>query len=364
LIDARFVGRSKRGDEVMAVLENLSTVTARHGVDDLTVRLVELRDWLADDLAALETEVVETVTSDTRGDLADRAAAWLLVRPGKRIRPLCVMLAARIGGRAFDRTVKDFAVAAELVHAATLLHDDVIDDGAERRGAPTARVLFGNSASILGGDHLLTEALRRVARTGAHGALVQLLDVISEMVHAEAMQLERRGRFVADRDAYLRVIHGKTAALFRWGLVAGGAAAGLEPPQLEALGRAGVALGLAFQLVDDAIDLEVDASVSGKTPLADLREGKLTWPLVVASERDPALSAVIAARITEGGNGTQDALEPVLVQRIRATGAIEATRDFAAEQAGVARSALLTLPEGSARSALLTVVETALERTK
>ena len=347
----------------MAVLENLSTVTARHGVDDLTMRLNELRDWLADDLAALEAAVLDTVTTD-EADLADRAAAWLIARPGKRIRPLCVMLAARIGGRAFDRTVRDLAVAAELVHAATLLHDDVIDVGDERRGAPTARVMFGNSASILGGDHLLTAALQRVARTGTHAALTQLLDVIAEMVHAEAVQLERRGRFVPDRMAYLRVIHGKTAALFRWGLVAGGAAGELGLAEQDALARAGVALGMAFQLVDDAIDLEADSAVTGKTPFADLREGKLTWPLVVASERDPALSADIAARIAAGGHGDGVDLEPALIARIRATGALEATRAYAAEQAQVARHALLTLPECAARAALLTVVDTALERSK
>lgn len=348
------------------VLDSLNTAARRHGADDVASRLSSLRDWLADDLAALEAAisgqggVFDTSPGSPPLDLAERSAAWLLALPGKRIRPLCVLLAARLGGRGLDRTVRDLAVAVELVHAATLLHDDVIDEGTERRGAATARMVYGNSASILGGDHLLTVALRRVAGSAPHAVLVSLIDVIGEMVRAEAVQLERRGRFEPNRETYLEVIDGKTAALFRWGLWAGGMAAELPEPALSALEAAGVALGLAFQLVDDAIDLESLDGESGKTPLADLREGKLTWPLVVAVERDPGLAEEIQRRISEGGDG----IDAALVERIRRTGGVEATRAFAAEQAARAGDELLKLPEGPARAALLTVVETALRRTK
>lgn len=346
-------------------LEPLSTAAGRNGATGLAERLAELRTWLADDLEALE-QAVAGVHAGPDGaprtdlDLAERSAAWLLGRPGKRIRPLCVMLAARLGGRGLDRTVRDLAVAAELVHAATLLHDDVIDEGDDRRGAPAARVLYGNSASILGGDHLLTLALRRVAGTAPHTVLVALLDVIAEMVRAEAVQLERRGRFEPSREAYLSVIEGKTAALFRWGFWAGGMVAELPEPALRALSGAGVALGMAFQLVDDAIDLENDGLDSGKTPFADLREGKLTWPLVVAVERDPGLAEEIRGRIAEGGAG----IDAGLVARVRRTGGIEATRAFAAEQAQLAAAHLEVLPAGQARRALQTVVDTALRRSK
>jgi octaprenyl-diphosphate synthase len=199
-----------------------------------------------------------------------------------------------------------------------------------------------------------------VAVTAPHGVLVALLDVIAEMVRAEALQLERRGRFEPSRSAYLEVIHGKTAALFRWGLWAGGTVAELPPPALAALADAGVALGMAFQLVDDAIDLESDGSTSGKTPFADLREGKLTWPLVVAVERDPGLTDEIRGRIAEGGSGIDEAL----VARVRRTGGVEATRAYAAEQAEIAAAHIARLPDGEARRALNTVVLTALRRSK
>ena len=345
------------------VLEPLTSAAQRQGAHDVATRLATLRDWLADDLASLEAAIQglhEVAPGGPPLDLAERSAAWLLERPGKRIRPLCVLLAARLGGRGFDRTVRDLAMAVELVHAATLLHDDVIDEGTERRGASTARVVYGNSASILGGDHLLTVALRRVASSAPHGVLTQLIEVIAEMVRAEAVQLERRGRFEPSRQTYLDVISGKTAALFRWGLWAGGVVAELSEVELAALSAAGVALGMAFQLVDDAIDLESDGAESGKTPFADLREGKLTWPLVVAVEREPGLVDEIRARIAEGGAG----IDGALVERIRRTGGVEATRLFAADQAELADLELRKLPDGPARTALLTVVETALRRSK
>src|SRR5690606_25678383 len=188
-----------------------------------------------------------------------------------------------------DAQVRDLAVACELVHAATLLHDDVIDEGTERRGAPAARVIYGNSASVLAGDALFTEALRLVGRAGVPGLLDELLTVIAEMVDAEALQLERRGRLDLSREAYLRVIRGKTATLFRWALRAGGGAAGLGAGQVDALGEAGASLGLAFQLTDDLLDLDGDPAVTGKDALADLRQGKVTWPVILACEREPDL---------------------------------------------------------------------------
>lgn len=346
-------------DRLDPVLEPLARASSRHDAPDLAVRLRDLQSWLGDDLATLEAEVLGVCPPGGPPlDLAQRSASWLLARPGKRIRPLCVLLAARLGGRPFDRTVRDLALAAELVHAATLLHDDVIDEGRDRRGAPAARVLYGNSASILGGDHLLTVALRRVAERAPHAVMMGLLDVIAEMVRAEAVQLERRGRFEPSREAYLEVIHGKTAALFRWGLWAGGIAGGLEGPALDALSAAGLALGMAFQLVDDAIDLEADAATSGKTPFADLREGKLTWPLVVAVERDPGVLDAVRECMNNGAEGA----DPALLARIRRTGGLRATREFAAEQAALAGHHLAALPAGEARDALHTVVETALRR--
>lgn len=328
--------------------------------DPLTARLHAIRAWLADDLAAVEGELAARGATAAPPDLAERAAAHLLARGGKRIRPLCALLAARLGPHD-PAAVRAVAVAAELTHAATLLHDDVIDLADTRRGAPSARVVYGNSASVLGGDHLLIEALGRVHALGRPALLATLLDAIGEMVAAEAVQLEARARFEPDEGVYHAVIAGKTAALFRWALVSGGALAGLGDDALEALGRAGVALGFAFQLVDDALDL-AEGAPTGKDLGADLREGKLTWPLLVACERDPALAARIAAAVAaDGADADGDALADVAA-RIRALGAVEATRERARAFARAAQRELATLPATDARDALEAVIGAAAAR--
>ncbi|MFN3200253.1 MAG: polyprenyl synthetase family protein [Bradymonadia bacterium] len=345
------------------VMGALSTAAGRHGVDPLAHRLLELGAWLGDDLLDLDQALDAFIPMDGGAvDLSQKAAGHLVAQKGKRIRPLCVMLSARIGGRTFDPAIRDLAVASELVHAATLLHDDVIDEGDERRGHATARVVFGNSASILGGDYLLIEALKLVRRAGAPVLLGRLLDTISQMVEAEAYQLERRHRFDPSRDLYYKVIEGKTAALFRWGLAAGGTMAGLAEGEVQALSEVGMALGTAFQLVDDILDLDGDPTVTGKAALADLREGKMTWPLIISVERDAALREQLSTWMTEKGADFDPAEASMVVSRMKAAGAIEATREEASRQADVAREKLSGLPEGRARAAIEAVVEATVSR--
>ncbi|MCO5169842.1 MAG: polyprenyl synthetase family protein [Planctomycetes bacterium] len=352
--------------DVAEALGALGTAAARAGAP-VAARLGALQAWLDDDLRALEAAIEPLARRADEDDLgARRAADHLLRQPGKRLRPLCLLLAARAGGRGLDAAVRDLGVACELVHAATLLHDDVIDEGTERRGAPAARVLFGNSASVLAGDALFTEALRLVGRTGVPGVLDELLAVIAEMIDAEALQLERRGRLDLSRAAYLRVIRGKTAALFRWALRAGGAAAGLPAAQVDALGEAGLSLGLAFQLTDDILDLAGDPQVTGKDALADLRQGKVTWPVILACERDPDLRRHVAA-IAAAGEDEAAAAAPrveALLAGVKATRALGATRTQAEAHAGAAKAALQALPPGPARAALEVIALAAVERVK
>lgn len=353
------------------VFAPLTRVVEQHGIDSLAARLLELRSWLADDLLSLEQAIdrfdnaviaAEPKLPRVPGILGRQAARHLLEQPGKRIRSLCVMLAARMGGLRLEPVVRDLAVACEFVHAATLLHDDVIDEGTERRGDQAARIIYGNSASILGGDHLLIEALRMVSRANVtSGLLDRLLDVVSEMITAEAKQLEQRMRFEPDRETYLSVIDGKTAALFRWGLTAGGSAAGLTAGEVEAMGRAGTALGFAFQLIDDVIDLEGEDT--GKNPLADLREGKLTWPVILAAERDRNLAKEIQAHVSSN-EPLEEAGGREWVARIRSTGSLEATRAFAEIHGERARNELEVLPPSTARTAMYWVVDAAIHRNR
>lgn len=273
---------------------------------------------------------------------------------------MCVVLASRVGDGLDERT-REFGVAVELVHCATLLHDDVVDMGDRRRGEPAARTLYGNAASIFAGDWLLVEALRRVRAAEMSDVLVRLLDIIDEMIFAEAIQLENRGRLDARLDTYMRVVEGKTAALFRWAMYAGARAGGLEGAACEALESYGVHLGVAFQLIDDFLDYAGEDAALGKSPFADLREGKMTHPVIVALEREPSLRALVEAVVSGSNNGVDRARDELLAA-LRDTGALEATRQLAIERAEAATAALSSLPPSRARDALVTVARATVHR--
>jgi octaprenyl-diphosphate synthase len=340
------------------VLDQLARISVTRGVPDLGDRLASLERWVRGDLRDFERELA-TLPRGAR--VVQQAAHHLLDLKGKHLRPMCVVLASRLG-TGFSERARGLAMAVELVHGATLLHDDVVDAADLRRGQPAARMVYGNAASIFAGDWLLVSALQRVARANLPGVLERMLAVIEEMILAESLQLERRGRIVADREDYFRIIEGKTAALFRWAMLAGARAGGVSADAEDALERYGLHLGVAFQAVDDSLDFLGDAQVLGKDPLADLREGKVTFPLVVALEREPALGGRLEAALAEEVPRVEDLT--AIAHAVRATGALEATRQLAEDHAGRAIAQLETLPAGAARDALATVALASLGRTK
>lgn len=389
-----------------SALGALSRASAGQGFHSLAQRLVEMRQWMAQDLIQLETHLQHVKESSHEPVVVDapkppdlshksytdanahqenpfqhiarpQSVAWacaeyLLARPGKRVRPLCVMLAARMGGRSFDNDVQSIALACELVHAATLLHDDVIDLGDERRGASTARMIYSNAASVLGGDHLLLDALKRVRKIRHDDIYDELLDVIDLMVDGEALQLERRGKLIADRHAYMQVAEGKTASLFQWALRSGARLAGLTEQQVDDLGRVGVHIGVAFQLVDDILDIEGDAHAMGKLPLIDLKEGKLTWPLIIASEQNPAvipamqdLMDILSKNEDSDQPGQDITIETniqALISMIKDTEALSQTRTLAQVRVSQAKNILANMPSGPSTQALLTVLDSIIAR--
>lgn len=330
------------------VFENLEGVCAVRGLDSLAGRLLDLRIWLEGDLAEIERALRVAATGDS---LAQKAARHLLDQDGKRLRPICVALSARTG-TGFTAAARTYAVAVELVHNATLLHDDVVDVGDLRRGSPAARVVYGNAASIFAGDWLLTDALCRIQGAGQPEVLARMLEVIKEMVIAESLQLARRGKVHSSPTDYFRIVDGKTASLFRWAMFAGARAGGVDTSAAAALEAYGQKVGVAFQLVDDLLDFAGDPAATGKSLLTDLREGKMTYPLILAIERDPDLAPLL-----EHFCAAEDAaMDPDLATRIARTmssaGITEDCLALADRLCHEAIRSLSVLPPSRARAAL------------
>jgi octaprenyl-diphosphate synthase len=362
---ARPVGGS--GASRADLLGRLGAVAAEVDHGAVARRLADLADFVAADMHGFEQELDAL---PHRGSQVEAAAHHLLHLDGKHLRPMCVVLAAKVG-RGFGDAARQVAMAVELVHSATLLHDDVVDLGETRRGAPAARLIYGNAASIFAGDWLLVEALRRVRLADAaleRGAsdpalLDRMLAIIEEMILAESVQLETRGRVNTALADYLRVVEGKTAALFRWAMYAGGRAGGLGENACLALERYGHHLGVAFQAVDDLLDLDGDQVATGKALFVDLREGKMTYPLIVALDRDPGLlPAVEACLAVAPGEVMPAALTSRVLGALGATGALADCRALAAGRAREAIASLAELPPGPGIEALVTVAETTVGR--
>ena len=341
------------------VITPLTQFAAENGHENLSRHLSELHQWIGFGSGALDAELAQ-IQAGPHASLAQTAAAYLIAQPGKRIRPLCVTLSAALGQNGSHPSVSKLAAAAELVHNATLLHDDVIDEGTQRRGVDAARVVYGNSISILAGDHMLLEALKLVESTGL--SVIEFLNVISEIVTAEAWQLEARTKFDPSRERYLKVIAGKTASLFRWSLMSGGRIGELTNEQVIALGAAGDALGNAFQLVDDLLDIGGDVTSIGKDAMQDLREGKLTWPLLIGAERDAELSMKLQEIVSDHSTQIGDDTANWIVNKLKETNAINDTIEFAKSQGLLALSHLEGMPQGSALEALKSLIYATITR--
>jgi octaprenyl-diphosphate synthase len=347
-----------RSDASTDVLTSLQAVCDQQGLEDLSAHLADLADLVRWDMSALEQGIQSVPTGES---VVHKSAHHLLEVAGKRLRPMCVVLASRLG-EGLDEKTREFGVAVELVHCATLLHDDVVDAGDQRRGVPAARTLYGNAASIFAGDWLLVDALRRVRSAEMPDVLARLLDIIDEMIFAEAIQLENRGKIDARMRTYMQVVEGKTAALFRWAMFAGARAGGLDEAACEALEAYGLHLGVAFQLIDDHLDYAGDLATIGKAPFADLREGKMTHPVIVALDRDPSLRPILEEIVLGPEAQVADAAKARLVAALHDTGALASTRELAIAEAAAACEAVSGMPDSRAKNALFTVARATVHR--
>jgi len=361
-VSAGATNETNEPERATDVLSRLRRIVGPHGMADLGAHLADLADLVRWDVTEVERSL-ESIPrfNELGGEFhVQRSAHHLLDLGGKRLRPICVALGARTG-TGFSPAARELAVAVELVHCATLLHDDVVDVGDQRRGAPSARTVYGNAASIFAGDWLLVTALQRVRRADVGAEVLgRLLDVIEEMIFAESIQLEQRGRVDTSLEDYFKVVEGKTAALFRWAMFAGARAGGAGDEEASLLERYGMHLGVAFQLVDDLLDYAGDPDATGKALFTDLREGKMTYPLLVARDGDATARALLQ-QVVE--NEADDARAMgALLEKLRTSGALEACRDLALEHADQAIATVADLPEGRAREALVTVAHATVQR--
>jgi octaprenyl-diphosphate synthase len=330
-----------------SALQWLAADTRANGdADKARSRLETFTRLLDGELEGLQAQVLEAAQ---RGPSPGTDAATHLVRTGgKRVRPLALLLSTACFGP-FTEAARQMAVVAELVHTATLLHDDVIDEGTERRGVPAARRIWGNAVSVLGGDLMLVEALERTER---HAPLLlpDLIAALRRLVCGEIVQLRGRTELDVSEATYERILREKTASLFSWATRTGAGLAGASDAEQQALGVFGERLGVAFQLVDDVLDYLAEGT--GKTPLADLREGKLTLPLVLAvGERPELLGAVRAIHA-----GELDRIAEVK-QSVVASGACEKVRGRARDHTRRAVEALELIRPSAARQLLKDVAE-------
>lgn len=310
-------------------------------------RLTDVQQLFSRELAEIERVLAEMCTDGPAP--ATLAGMHLIGQGGKRVRPLCLLLAARcfagsVNSGAAPSELLEMAAVVELVHSATLLHDDVVDEGLVRRGAPTAHRIHGNGVSVLSGDLLLVNALERTSRV-APALLGDLIATLRRLVDGEIIQLRGRTELDTSEATYYRVLSDKTASLFSFAARAGARMAGATEAAELALGGFGEHLGTAFQLVDDAIDYAGEST--GKSLHADLMEGKLTLPLVLGIERDPGLVGLVS-RIHQG-----DAA-PVseVAARVLASGACDETRRRAHEQTTRAIACLERVPKSASRQLL------------
>jgi octaprenyl-diphosphate synthase len=285
------------------------------------------------------------------------ASAHLVLAGGKRVRPMTALLVNGVFGGAAARTIP-LAAAVELIHSATLLHDDVMDEGEERRGRPASRVLWGNLVSVLSGDLLLTSALQLVQSAGVEGAMTDTLETMQALIAGEVAQLKARGRDDLGIDGYLEIARGKTASLFSCACRFGARAAGASNEHIVAAGRFGERVGIAFQIVDDVLDLEGVPHEVGKRLGHDLAEGKTTLPLALALHR-----AAIELRPLLVDARAGDTLAAAKVSRAPAVReACAEARAFAMNETERGLTELAALPEGRERALLEALVRGLIER--
>ncbi len=338
----------------MAEIINFSETA--HATDDV---LGELQLLFADELRGVEDTIAKHMHS--AATLIPDISEHLIGAGGKRLRPLLTLSAARLSGHEKDDTHPILmAAAVEYMHTATLLHDDVVDDSDMRRGQPTARKLWSNSASVLVGDFLLGQAFRMMVAAKSLPALDILSNAAAVIAEGEVMQLAEMNNAQISEDKYLQIIDAKTAALFAAAAEVGGVVADASANEIDALASYGRNLGIAFQLIDDALDYGSIAQTLGKNTGEDFREGKMTLPVILAYHRgDDAARQFWEEVVAHPSDDTRFA---EALELIHQTNALADTVARAAHYGEKAKDALGLFKNSETRAVLLRLVDFCIAR--
>lgn len=330
------------------------------GLDDL---ITEPHELLAAHLDARMARVNTLIRERMKSRHAPRipeVTAHLVEAGGKRLRPMLTLATAEMCGYDGDFDVH-LAATVEFIHTATLLHDDVVDESAQRRGRPTANLLWDNKSSVLVGDYLFSRAFQLMVETGSLRVLDILANASATIAEGEVLQLTAARNLATGEEIYLQVVRGKTAALFSAATEVGGVIAGAPEDQVHALYDYGDALGIAFQIVDDLLDYQGQSTATGKNVGDDFRERKLTLPVIKAVAKANAEEHAFWTRTIVKGDQREGDLDHAL-ELLETHDALAATRDDALGWTATAKAAIQKLPAHPLRQMLDDLADYIVER--
>ena len=331
----------------------------RKAIEDAGISPVErLNALIAADMQACDRLILKGMGSTVK--LIPDLARHLIESGGKRLRPMLTLAAAHAGGYRGDGHIK-LAAAVEFIHTATLLHDDVVDESALRRGKVSANLVWGNKPSVLVGDFLFSRAFQLMVEAGNLSVLDILSGASAIIAEGEVMQLNSARNLSVSEEHYMKVVAAKTAALFAAAAEAGAVLAEKDEDFVRGFEAYGENLGIAFQLVDDALDYSGRQALMGKSVGDDFREAKMTLPIILAHARSDEATRAFWKRVIENGNQTEADLNRAITL-VEETGAIQETMRRARAYADAAKAALTILPESGIRTALADIADFCVER--
>ncbi|TDP43760.1 polyprenyl synthetase family protein [Zavarzinia compransoris] len=310
------------------------------------------------DFAKVDTEIRTRMVSDV--PLIPELAGHIIASGGKRLRPVLLIAAARLCGYEGERHIR-LAACVEFIHTATLLHDDVVDESALRRGRATANIVWGNQASVLVGDFLFSRSFQLMTQDGSLAVLSILSEASAIIAEGEVMQLTTANNLGTTEDNYLRVIAAKTAALFAAATRVGAVVAGRDAADEAVLHGYGRDLGIVFQLIDDVLDYQADEATLGKTVGDDFREGKITLPVILAYARGDSAEQAFWRRCLEQRDQHEGDLAAALALLAK-YGTLAETVERARLYGEKARKALARFPDNDYRRALEGIIDFCIER--